>query len=94
MLALTDGWAQDNSKYLFLADNPVRPGKYVLTILVQTLPWSETARSSSSSCILISTQVSAHIGGMPTASEDHVVRSMAGLRVSVQRFAHSSDHIP
>lgn len=40
----TSLWLCD--KYLFLADNPVRPGKYVFTIFVQTFPCSATARRS------------------------------------------------
>ena len=61
---------------LFLAASPVRPGKYVLTIFVQTLPCSLTARMSRSSCAAV-----------------HVVRSMAGFRVSVHRLAHSSRRV-
>lgn len=57
--------------YLFLADRPVRPGKYVFTIFVQTFPCSSTALRSISS-----------------ASGVHVVLSIFGLSVSVQRLAH------
>jgi hypothetical protein len=41
--------------YLFFAERPVRPGKYVFTILVQTLPCSSTALSRRSSWMQVST---------------------------------------
>lgn len=39
---------------LFFAERPVRPGKYVLTILVHTLPCSSTALRRISSCMDVS----------------------------------------